>query len=148
MPNLRSEVEFNDPSDDIFENKERLREFLKDVVFRLNTFKRDITKTDVEGSVTNVTVRSGGNGGGGGSSVASSLTQQHTATVGPNTIPIPSPGLPSGTGTDYIVFAILVGSAGEGAMLLGQPDVKNTNSFTYSDIVVAGVIYFDVKPKA
>ena len=95
-------------------------------------------------SATN-TVVSGGSSSSSGTAVVSSLTQQYTATIGSNTITLPSGGLSS---DNYIVFAILVGSGGEGVMILGQPTSQTALNFVYSDLPIAGVLYYDARMKS
>ncbi len=95
-------------------------------------------------NVSNTVVSGGSSGGSSGTAVVSSLTQQYTATIGSNTITLPSGGFSS---DNYLVFAVLVGSGGEGAMLLGQPNSQTALNFTYGDIPIAGIIYYDAKLK-
>lgn len=147
MPNLRSEVEWNAPPREILDDKELLHEYLKDIVHRLNRFKRDMEKTDVTNTVTTLAVAPTSGGSGGGGSSFMNLGSSYPVTAGSNTIPIP---LSMKTGTiDYVVFAVLVATNTEfGAQILGQPDSKATSSFTYSSIAVDGTVWFDIKKKA
>ena len=126
------------------ELKERLVKYFEDDTHRKNKLKRDYEKVDLEATVTQIVRRSSSGGGGGSSSVAIVFGQSQAVTAGANTIPIPA-SMRTGT-VDYIVSAVLVGS--DGAQTLGQPETKAVNSFSYSDLVVAGTLYFDIKAKA
>ena len=150
MSGLKTDAEFVLPEGlqearTLEELKERLVRYFEDDTHRKNKLKRDYEKVDFEATVTQIIRRSGSGGSGGGSSsVAIVFGQSQAVTAGANTIPIPA-SMRTGT-VDYIVSAVLVGS--DGAQTLGQPETKAVNSFSYSDLVVAGTLYFDIKAKA
>ena len=149
MSGLKTDAEFVLPEGlqearTLEELKERLVRYFEDDTHRKNKLKRDYEKVDLEATVTQIVRRSSSGGGGGSSSVAIVFGQSQAVTAGANTIPIPA-SMRTGT-VDYIVSAVLVGS--DGAQTLGQPETKAVNSFSYSDLVVAGTLYFDIKAKA
>lgn len=145
MPGLKTEAFFIDPEwDDGLTDQEfraRVKEYLLDLAGRANKLKSDYEKVDLEATVTRIVRNTGGGGGSGGSTVLIPFRKSHPVTAGLNTVPIPS-DMRTGT-TDYLVNAVLFIS-GFGAQVLGQPDTKATNSFTYNDIPAAGTLYFDI----
>ena len=150
MAGLKTPAFFVDPDGiddvrDIDGLKLFLKDYLKDNAHRGNTLKRDYENVDLEATVTRIVRNGGGSGGGGGgTTVVIGFASSFAASAGSNTVPIPS-DMRTGT-VDYIVSAVLVNDT-FGAQTLGQPDTKNTNSFTFNDLAIAGTLYFSIQKR-